>query len=170
MALLGLATMAGPYSPGRAVAAGVAGGLAFLAVVYMGLGSGMTRMNFLHILGTMMAPRASRRAAYAVGLTVHLMLSAGFGLVHAAILQAIGISSVGQAAGWDLVIGAVHGMVILVAMPVLLVSMHPLVREGALERPGIALTGFGGRTPLGSVMAHVAFGVVTGSIYAAAVL
>ena len=64
MDLFGFSTLAGHFSPGWGAAAGIAGGLAFLAVVYMGLGSGMTRMNFLHILGTMMVPRASRKAAY----------------------------------------------------------------------------------------------------------
>ncbi|HYV01250.1 MAG TPA: hypothetical protein VEM93_02770 [Actinomycetota bacterium] len=64
MDLFGFSTLAGHFSPGWGAAAGIAGGLAFLAVVYMGLGSGMTRMNFLHILGTMMVPRASRKAAH----------------------------------------------------------------------------------------------------------
>jgi hypothetical protein len=48
--------------------------------------------------------------------------------------------------------------------------MHPLVRRGEIERPGIALTGFGAMTPIGSLAAHVAFGVVTGALYATFVL
>jgi len=32
------------------------------------------------------------------------------------------------------------------------------------------LTGFGALTPIGSLMAHLAFGVVTGALYAAIVL
>jgi hypothetical protein len=164
------ATLAGNYQPGPAVLAGLAGGIAFLMVVYMGLGVGMTRMNFLHILGTMMAPTASRSAAYTIGFLVHMLLSAAFGLLHASLLHAIGITSIGQAAGWDLLIGAAHGMVILVAMPMLLALMHPLVRAGQLQRPGVALVGYGAMTPMGSLLAHAAFGLVTGTIYAAAVL
>ena len=94
---------------------------------------------------------------------------AAFGLLHAALLQAIGLTSIGQAAGWDLVIGAAHGMVVLVAMPMLLALMHPLVRAGQLERPGVALVGYGAMTPMGSLLAHAAFGLVTGTIYAATV-
>jgi hypothetical protein len=164
------ATLAGHYSAGWAAVAGLIGGVAFLLVVYMGLGVGMTRMNFLYILGSMMAPTGSKAVIYAVGFMAHMMLAAGFGLLHAAILHAIGISSVGQAAGWDLLIGATHGMVILVAMPMMLSMMHPLVRSGQIESPGVAMVGFGGMTPLGSLMAHMAFGVVTGAVYAAAVL
>lgn len=170
MGFLAAATLAGHYQAGSAIIAGLIGGLAFLVVVYMGLGVGMTRMNFLPMLGTMMTPRASDRGAYAIGFAIHMMLSAAFGLLHAGILTAIGVTSVGQAAGWDLVIGAVHGVAILVAMPVMLTMAHPLVRGGTLEAPGVALTGYGSMTPVGSLMAHVAFGLVTGSIYAAAVL
>jgi hypothetical protein len=91
-------------------------------------------------------------------------------MAHAAILHAIGITSVGQAAGWDLLIGAGNGLVILAVLPMALTAMHPLVRKHAMDRPGVALTGFGPGTPIGSLMAHVAFGVVAGAIYAAAIL
>lgn len=168
--MLAFTTLAGHFSAGWAVLAGLAGGVAFLMVVYMGFAVGMTRMNFLEVLGTMFVPDGSKNTAYGVGLGVHLMMSAAFGLAHAGLLQAIGVTTVGQAAGWDLLIGAGHGLVILAMMPVALELMHPLVRKHAMDSPGIALTGFGSGTPIGSLMAHVVFGVVTGAIYAAALL
>jgi hypothetical protein len=164
------ATLAGHFAPGWGIVGGLAGGLAFLMVVYMGFAIGMTRMNFLEVLGTMVAPRGSRTTVYGIGLTVHLMMSAAFGLLHSGLLHAIGVTSVGQAAGWDLLIGAGHGVVILAALPTILTLVHPLVRKDAMDRPGVALTGFGSGTPMGSLMAHAAFGVVTGAIYAAAVV
>lgn len=63
--------------------------MAFLIVVYMGLGVGMTRMNFLYILGTMMAPQAPERAAYTIGFAAHMMASAGFGIAHTGLLHAL---------------------------------------------------------------------------------
>ena len=54
------ATLAGNYSPGWAVIAGLVGGIAFLMVVCMGLAVRMTRMDFLYILGSMMVPKGSR--------------------------------------------------------------------------------------------------------------
>lgn len=170
MATLGVETLAGNFDAAAAVFGGLLGGVAFLMVVYMGLGVGMTRMNFLHILGTMMAPNAPERTSYTVGLVAHMMASAGFGLVHAGLLHAIGVSSVGEAAAWDLLIGAVHGMIILAVMPMMLTTMHVLVRRGQIEQPGLALMGFGTGTPMGSLMAHVAFGLVTGAVYAGLVL
>lgn len=155
------------FSPGYALLGGIVGGLAFLMVVVGGYASGMTRMNFLQILGTMASPRISRRNAYALGFVMHTMLAAGFGLAHGAIIEAIGVTTVAAGAGWGVALGAIHGAVILVALPMILTLMHPLVRKGEIERPGLALTGFGPMTPMGSLMAHVAFGVVVGSIYAA---
>lgn len=131
--LIAQASLAGNFNAGWAIVGGLVGGVGFLMVVYMGLAVGMTRMNFLYILGSMMTPRAGRGAAATVGFVVHMMLSAAFGLLHAGLLHAIGVSSVAQATGWDVVIGAVHGAVILVAMPMMLTAMHPLVRSGAIE-------------------------------------
>jgi hypothetical protein len=170
MELIGAVSIAGQFNAGGAIVAGLAGGLAFLIVVTMGYSVGMTRMNFLYILGSMLAPKSPRSTVYAIGLGVHAMASAAFGLVHAGILHAIGVTSVGQAAGWDLLIGGVHGLLVLMVLPMALEMMHPLVRRGEIERPRIALTGFGAMTPIGSLAAHVAFGVVTGALYAAFVL
>ncbi|HEX6332416.1 MAG TPA: hypothetical protein VF129_14185 [Actinomycetota bacterium] len=170
MNVLGAASLGGNFSAGAAIGAGLVGGLAFLMVVTMGLGTGMTRMNFLPMLGSMMAPKAPRSTTYAIGFAIHMMASAVFGLVHAGILTAIDVTSVGSAAGWDLLIGAVHGVGVLILMPIVLVMAHPLVRAGDLEQPGALLTGFGRMTPMGSLLAHVAFGLVTGSIYSAIVL
>lgn len=164
------AGLAGNYSAGWAIVGGLVGGVGFLAIVYMGLGVGMTRMNFLNILGTMTAPRASAGVVYVVGFVVHMMLSAVFGLFHAGILQAIDVTSVGAGAAWDLLIGAIHGMVILVLLPMMLTSMHPLIREQAMQGPGVAMTGYGAMTPMGSLMAHAVFGVLTGLVYVGAVL
>ncbi len=164
------ASLAGSFDAGSALFAGVLGGLAFLVVVTMGRAIGMTRMNFLEVLGTMLVPNAKGGTVYGLGLMAHLMASAAFGLVHAGLLHALDVTSVGQAAAWDLVIGTVHGGIVLMALPMILSVMHPLVRKQAMEAPGVALTGFGRATPVGSLMAHVVFGLVVGAVYAGAVL
>lgn len=156
------------HAPAIAALAGVVGAVAFLAVVTMGNAIGMTRMRFLYLLGTMISPKTSDAAASGIGLVLHLMMGAIFGVAHGAILSAIGVSSVGAAVGASVLTGMVHGAVILVAMPMLLSGMHPLVKAGAIERPGAAMTGFGALTPVGSLMAHVVFAVVAMWIYAGA--
>jgi hypothetical protein len=58
--MLAFTTLAGHFTAGWAAAGGLAGGLAFLIVVYLGLAVGMTRMNFLDVLGTMFSPKTRR--------------------------------------------------------------------------------------------------------------
>ena len=65
------------------------------------------------------------------------------------------------------VIGVVHGALVTAAMPVMLTMGHPLVKSGEIPAPGPFMTGFGRMTPLGMVMAHAVFGLVTGVLYAA---
>jgi hypothetical protein len=168
--VLAFTALAGHFTAGWALTAGLAGGVAFLLVVYMGLAAGMTRMNFLEVVGTMFVPDGSTTAVYGIGLTVHLMMSALFGIAHTSILHAVGVTTVGQAAGWDLLLGAGHGLLVLAVLPMALTALHPLVRKHAMDVPGFALTGFGSGTAIGSLMAHVAFGVITGAVYAAALL
>ncbi len=136
MGILAVTTLAGNYDAGSAIVAGLIGGIAFLIVVYMGLGVGMTRMNFLHMLGSMVAPRSPRSSTYAIGLVVHLMMSAVFGLVHAGLLTAIGVSSVGSAAAWDLLIGAVHGvavLMVLLVVPIVALNIRRFRAEAVIR-------------------------------------
>lgn len=60
-------------------------------------------------------------------------------------------------------------MIVTGAMPVMLTMGHPLVKDGTITAPGPAMTGFGKMTPMGLIVAHVAYGLVTGAIYVAAV-
>lgn len=159
--------LAGNFQPGGAILAGVVGALAMLMVIYGGRSMGMTSMDLLRTLGTMVAPRAEAGSAHAIGLMMHLMMGAGFGLVHAGLLHAAGPTSTGAATGLGLLFGLVHGLVVTVMMPVLLSMAHPLVRSGELTDPGIAMTGFGRMTPAGVAMAHAVFGIVAGAVYIA---
>lgn len=153
-----------------ALLAGLAGGIAMLAVIYGGKASGMTSMDLLKMLGSMMAPRAESSSQYAIGAMVHLMMSAVFGVVHATLLVAVDPATVSAAVGWDVLFGAVHGAMIVVALPMMVGAMHPLVKSGEMAAPGTLMTGYGKMTPMGALMGHVAFGLVTGGIYAATVL
>jgi hypothetical protein len=161
--------LAGSYSAGGAILAGIVGALVMLVVIYGGRASGMTSMDLLRTLGSMVVPKADGPAIYAVGLMMHLMMGAAFGLAHAGLLHALDPSSSGAATGLGIVLGLVHGMIVTVMMPMMLTIGHPLVRAGEAPAPGIVMTGFGKMTPMGIVMAHAAFGLVTGAIYVAVV-
>ena len=161
---------AGNFEAGPAIGAGLVGAVAMLAVIYMGLASGMTSMNLLKTLGTMVSPKGPDNVVYGIGLMMHLMMGAVFGLVHSGLLHAVDPSSAGAAAGFGALFGGIHGMAVAaVMMPVMLTKMHPLVKSGDMPAPGVAMTGMGTMTPMGITMAHVVFGLVTGAIYVAIV-
>lgn len=138
--------LSGNYDAGAATLSGIVGAIAMLAVIYGGRAMGMTRMDLLRTLGTMVAPRASSTKAYAIGTRMHLMMGAAFGLVHADILRVLDPSTDGGATALGLVIGLVHGLIVTMAMLMMLTMAHPLVRDGEIERPGVMLTGFGSMT------------------------
>lgn len=161
--------LAGNYSIGWALLAGVIGAMAMLPVIYGGLAMGMTKMDLLRTLGSMVQPKGSDATIYGIGLMMHAMMGAAFGLVHAGLLHAFDPSSGGAAVGLGILIGAVHGMIVTGVMPMMLTMGHPLVKDGTITAPGPAMTGFGKMTPMGLVVAHVAYGLVTGAIYVAAV-
>lgn len=157
--------LTGTYSPGSAILAGLIGAVAMLAVIYGGKAMGMTSMDLLRTLGTMISPKSDGATVYGIGLMMHLMMGAAFGLVHAGLLQAFDPTTDGAATVLGIILGAVHGMIVVVAMPMMLTMAHPLVRAGDAPKPGIVMTGFGKMTPIGVVMAHVVFGLVTGAVY-----
>ncbi len=161
--------LAGNYSAGWALLAGAIGAMAMLPVIYGGRAMGMTTMDLLRTLGSMMQPRGNDAALYGIGLMVHLMMGAGFGLLHAGLLHAFDPSSGGAAAGIGILIGVVHGMIVTVMMPMMLTMAHPLVKDGTIDPPGPAMTGFGKMTPMGMVVGHLVYGLVLGAIYVGAV-
>ena len=140
-------SLAGNYEAGTAILAGLVGAVAMLMVMYGGRAMGMTSMDLLRTLGTMVSPGRATSAVYGIGLIVHLMMGAAFGLIHAGLLHAVDPSTEGGAAGLGLLFGLGHGAVVAIMMPIMLTMAHPLVRSGDMPKPGVAMTGFGKMTP-----------------------
>ena len=157
------------FSAGSAVVAGLVGAVAMLMVIYGGRAAGMTSMDLLRTLGTMVAPKSTGGSTYAIGLMMHLMMGAGFGLVHAGLLHAAAPTTTSAATVLGLVFGLAHGVIVVAMMPAMLTMGHPLVRSGAMPTPQVAMTGYGKMTPMGMTMAHVVFGLVAGVLYVGAV-
>lgn len=110
-------------------------------------------------------PGAKANLACVVGLILHLMMSAAFGVVHAVLLPAFDQSSTGAATGLGVLFGAVHGLLVPTAMPMILKTEHPLVKSGAMNGPGPFMPGMGKMTPIEMVMGHVVFDMAAGAVY-----
>lgn len=127
----------------------------------------LTRMNLPYVLGTWVTPHRDR--ARALGVAVHLLNGWIFSAVYVAAFHAWG----GPAPWKGAAIGAVHAAFVLaVGLPVL-PGLHPrMASETAgptvtrqLEPPGFLALHYGYGTPISILIAHLAFGIVLGTLY-----
>jgi hypothetical protein len=128
---------------------------------------GWTRMAIPFMLGTMFT--SDRALAAWLGFLVHFFNGWVFAFLYALVFEDL------QRAGWWL--GALGGLlhaafVLLVIIP-LLPAVHPRMASEdrgptptrQLQPPGFLALHYGRRTPIITVIAHVAYGAVLGAFY-----
>ncbi len=130
-------------------------------------GIGLTRMNFPYMLGTIFTPNRDRAKLY--GFFAGIGLGWLFSLVYVFIFESLGT------AGWwrGAIIGAVHGLFVLVVLMALMPGLHPRMASeqhgpeahNMLEPPGFMALNYGVRTPLTVLASHVLFGIILGLFY-----
>lgn len=140
---------------------GVIATLAFTLFSMMGKAMGMTRMDLLDLLGSMVA-RPGSGAAKAIGGVVHLMNGALLGVAFAYAAALFAISS----GLWSGVAWGVFLWIMALLMMTTMGAVHPAIRRGEQDDPGPAATHFGSMTPLGSLIGHLVYGAVLGWGYA----
>lgn len=130
-------------------------------------GLGWSRMSVPFMLGSMFTADYDR--ASPVGLVVHVVAGWAFALIYALMFQ-----SLHRATWWiGALVGFAQAISVLVLIMPLLPSLHPRManeRTGpeptrALEPPGFMALNYGTRTPLFTIVAHVAYGAILGGAY-----
>ena len=130
-------------------------------------GAGLTRMSIPFLLGTILTPNRDR--ALVTGVAFHIVNGWMFAFLYAAILEGIGRTNWSFGAG----IGFAHALFVLaVGMP-LLPGFHPrMVSEyygptpnRRLQPPGFMALNYGRRTPVVTIVAHIAYGAIIGGFY-----
>ncbi|MCH7706050.1 MAG: hypothetical protein IIB33_03285 [Chloroflexi bacterium] len=152
------------YNLGAAIAAGIVGTVVMTAVLYMGIAM-MPRqmtMNLLYMLGTMMT--RNRTAAYLVGAMMHGVMGVIFALIHTGIYQATGLET--SLVAWGILFGFVHWLVVGMGIG-MIGAMHPLMRTGELQAPGVFVRNLPSMTVMGFLMIHLLYGLLVGAIYSA---
>jgi uncharacterized membrane protein YagU involved in acid resistance len=149
------------------IVSGFAGTVVLTSLLAAGHGLGLTRMSIPFMLGTMFTPNRDR--AKIIGFVVHMVNGWLFASVYAGAFQ-----NWGRATWWiGGAIGLVHALfVLLVGMP-MLPGMHPRMASDQrgptptkqLEPPGFLALNYGKQTPLATIFAHIAYGMVVGSLY-----
>ena len=148
-----------------AVVGGLVGTLVLTTLLRAASELGFTRMDIPFLLGT--AFTADRVRAKAIGYGLHFGFGIAFALAYYAIFLVI------DASGFLLgaLFGLVHGLFAGTALVnVLLPVVHPRMGTGftaagsapLLEPPGFLLLNYGRRTPLATIVAHVAYGAIVG--------
>ncbi|MBI3803342.1 MAG: hypothetical protein HY282_06225 [Nitrospirae bacterium] len=126
-----------------------------------------TRMDIPFMLGTIFTP--DRDLAKVIGSILHFMNGLFISILYAVFFHAFGFAS------WWLgaLMGLAHGaFVLIVALP-LLPGGHPRMASDfwgptptrLLEPPGFLALNYGYQTPIVSMLAHLAFGLVLGFFY-----
>jgi hypothetical protein len=154
-----------------ALAGGFVGTLVLTTALRTANELGLTRVDLPFLLGT--AVSRDRGRAKALGYLLHLAAGEAFALVYYVIFVAIDTS------GWLLgaLFGLLHGIVSATALvSILLPVVHP--RMGSelsaadssplLEPPGFLMLNYGRRTPIATLLAHLAYGAIVGGFISSA--
>jgi hypothetical protein len=144
------------------IGAGLLGGLAMTAILYMGIAMmpGQMKMNLLYLLGTMMFRQTT--VVYMAGAMAHAGMSIVFALIHVGIYEAIGLDS--NLAAWGLLFGLAHYMAAGMALG-MMPMMHAGVRSGVVRAPGVFAMGYPQGRAMGFLMLHLFFGLLVGVLY-----
>jgi hypothetical protein len=149
-----------------AVAGGIVGTVVLTTLLRAASELGLTRMDIPFLLGT--AFTGDRVRAKAIGYAAHFASGVVFAAVYGFLFDTVGTSS------WWLgaVFGLFHGLFAgTVVVNVLLPVVHPRMGSeitsapsvALLERPGFLLLNYGIRTPIVTLVAHVAYGAIVGA-------
>ena len=135
----------------ESVAAGILGTLAMTLFLTLVTRSRLTNADMVLAVGSL-ATR-SLAGARKVGLVLHLLAGALFGLLYGAFLAHLAtVESTEKMVLFAAVIGFFHGVVVSMAIVVAVAEHHPLEQ---FRRPGVEVA-------LAHVVAHVIYGGVTG--------
>lgn len=158
-----------------AIIAGLVGGAVMTMMMTMAKKAGMTDMDMPLILGTMFT--GDREKAKGLGLFMHLVMMSAlvFGTLYGLLFAAFDVAE-GNAWWVGAIFGGVHGLIAGTAFA-MMPMMHPRMGDKTaatgtdasglhVRPPGLFGKNYGSATPAGVLIAHIAFGLVLGLIYA----
>lgn len=143
-----------------AIVWGMVATIAFALFSMMGKKMGMTRMDLLDLLGSVFV-KPGTSASKGIGMAMHLMNGALLGIAWA-----YGVALLNLPANWLTAMGwGVILWLLALLMMTTMGSVHPAIKSGEQEDPGPAATNFGKKTPVGSLMGHLVYGLALGLLY-----
>lgn len=146
---------------------GFAATVVLTTILSAGQGLRLTRVSLPFMLGTMATADLDRAKAY--GFAFHFGAGWFFSLIYGLLFESM--QQTGGLLGAGL--GFLHGLFVLVVLMPLFPSVHPRmagehqqpVPTALLEPPGWMALNYGLRTPLVTLVAHLAYGAILGAFY-----
>jgi hypothetical protein len=135
-----------------ALAAGIIGGLAMEATMWLISRAGLAKGDMVLALGSLLTK--TRENAYRVGLIIHATAAIGFALVYTLLMVTLGYTQMPMSLMLGLGVGTLHGIIVSLMLVWVVSDQHPLeeFKEADLL---VGLSHFAG---------HVAYGGVVGLI------
>lgn len=143
---------------------GILATLSMTSIMYASQNFGWSRLNIHFLLGTLFTD--DRNSANVLGFLLYM---AGGPLI--AFFYFILFDLIGGASWWmGALVGFVHGALLLTALLPLIAYVHPRIASEydgpdqikRLEPPGFLALHYGRRTPITTLAAHIAYGVILG--------
>lgn len=128
-------------------------------LMYLGKAMGMN-MDLPRTLGLMFVSADNPLVVYVLGLLLHFVIGALFGVIYGWLLL-----NAPSTWPWGGLLGALHGMLagfFLGLMP----TFHPRMGEDdPVQPPGLFGKNYGRMVPIGLVLLHIVFGLVVAWVY-----
>jgi len=133
-----------------ALVAGVLGGLAMEAVLWIIGRAGWAKADMIVALGSLLTK--SRDNAWRVGAVLHLISAIGFAVVYTTLMFALGYTHMPASMMLGGGVGFVHGLIVSLALVWVIAEQHPLEE---FNEAGLAIG-------LSHIVGHVVYGLVVG--------
>lgn len=134
------------------VVAGLLGGAAMLAAMWLMTRSGLSRGNMVEALGGLVTK--SRANALRVGLILHALSAVGFALIYAMLMLWLGATGMPPALFVGVAAGFFHGLIVSLMLVWVVAEGHPFEEY----------TDAGLAVGLAHVLGHVVYGAVVGIV------
>src|SRR5688572_105448 len=135
-----------------ALVAGLLGGIAMEAVLWIIGRGGWAKADMIVALGSMFTK--SRDTALRVGVILHLISAIGFALGYTLLMYALGFTQMPYSGAVGVGIGFLHGLIVSLGLVWVVAEQHPLEE---FNEAGLAIG-------LSHIVGHVAYGAVVGFI------
>lgn len=144
-----------------AALAGFIGAIILTLLIYL-LKLGGQNLDIPYLIGTRFVDISDRKKVYVVGVTLHLLIGAGWGVLYVILLTAMAVTP-----NWPagMLWGLAHG-IFVGAMMGILAETHPAIGDGkAIPDPGIMGQSWGTLIPYYVLIFHIIYGACTLGIY-----